>query len=90
MARNMFEDVHHNMIMTLLYNFPIDHVNDNGIKFWTSPKRPPHAIQYDDKDEIIQNFIWASANIFAFIFNLPKISKEEAAKGSNSMNVDKF
>lgn len=76
MARKCFEDVHHNQIANLLFNFPLDHVNkETGIKFWTNPKRPPYIIEYDSSDEKIMDFIYSAANIFAFIYNQPEISK---------------
>jgi len=51
MAREMFEEVHYNMIETLLYNCPLDKMDEKtGMKFWTSPKRPPTAINYDPND----------------------------------------
>ena len=80
MARKMFTDVHHHMIANLLHNFPVDHVNDRGLKFWTSPKRPPQTIPFDVNDEMCCNFVYAAANIFAFTLNLPEIDRATCLK----------
>ncbi len=35
MARDCFEEIHYNQIANLLYNFPLDHVTEAGVLFWT-------------------------------------------------------
>jgi len=63
---------------------------ETGIKFWTNPKRPPHVITYNAEKEIICSFIHAAANIFAFIYNQPKISMKECMSICNDLNVPKY
>jgi ubiquitin-activating enzyme E1 len=74
----MFEHLFHNMIAELLHNCPENHVSENGTPFWTAPKRCPQIIRFDKNDPIHQDFIFATANLFAYTFGLPKI--EDKAK----------
>ena len=50
LARNMFEDIHRNQILSLLNAFPLDHKTENGGLFWSGPKRPPTALVFDPND----------------------------------------
>ena len=46
-ARLKFEEVYHNNIMQLLFNFPKDSVTSTGQPFWSGPKRAPEPLVFD-------------------------------------------
>lgn len=91
MARHMFEDIHFNRIVSLLFNCPLDKVDDKtGMKFWTSPKRPPKPIVYTSDDKATCDFIYACANILAYIYGIDEIPMETCMKISNDMVIEEY
>lgn len=80
LARNMFQDLFHNMIAQLLYTFPADHKTESGVLFWSGLKRLPKILNFSDLDDIHAGFIHSTANLFAYIFGLPPISNVEETK----------
>jgi ubiquitin-activating enzyme E1 len=76
-ARLTFENLFHNQIRQLLYNFPEDQVTSTGTKFWSGSKRCPKALQFDinaiDDDAGMRNhfdFIVAAANLRAEMYGI--------------------
>lgn len=53
----MFEDIHSNQIKQLLYAFPLDHKTESGQPFWSGPKRPPVAINFNAEDPTHIEFV---------------------------------
>merc|ERR1719502_1452703 len=49
-ARLRFEELFHNSIAQLLYNFPLDMTTSGGTPFWSGPKRPPTPLNFDAQD----------------------------------------
>lgn len=47
-ARQQFQELFHNQISQLLYNFPKDQVTTSGAPFWSGPKRCPHPCKFFD------------------------------------------
>ena len=47
-ARLKFEKLFHNDILQLLHVYPEDKVTKEGRLFWSLPKRPPHAVLFDN------------------------------------------
>jgi ubiquitin-activating enzyme E1 len=91
LARDMFQDLFHNMIAQLLYTFPADHRNDSGLLFWSGLKRLPKILNYDDNDETHVSFVHSGANLFAYIFGLPPIASiEETRKIASHIKVHEF
>lgn len=87
----MFQDTFHNMIAQLLYTFPHDHKTEAGQLFWSGLKRLPKILDYDPQDPLHADFIYATANLFAFIFRLDPITdKEDAAKRAAKIEVHTF
>jgi len=79
-ARLVFEDLFHNTIAQLLFNFPLDATTSTGAPFWSGPKRPPTPIKFDPNNATHLNFIIAAANLLAFNFNIPAIKEPTAIK----------
>ncbi|KAG9057382.1 hypothetical protein FS842_007083 [Serendipita sp. 407] len=69
-ARLQFETDYNMEIRQLLYSLPKDAVNDNGIPFWSPPKRAPDALTFDAKNPIHLDYIIAAANLHAFNYGL--------------------
>lgn len=51
-ARLQFEKHFTHDILNLLHIFPEDHENKDGTKFWSGPKRAPHAIYFNPEDPL--------------------------------------
>jgi ubiquitin-activating enzyme E1 len=77
--------------LQLLHCFPLDHKTEQGAPFWSGPKRPPQALQFDPNDEQHVNFVQAAANIFAYAFGLPYChDRAYVAKLAASTKVTEF
>ncbi|KAK3736400.1 hypothetical protein QZH41_017900 [Actinostola sp. cb2023] len=70
-ARHLFQEYFHNTIRQLLFNFPSDQVTTSGQLFWSGPKRCPHAIVFDPRENTHMDFIVAVANLRAYMFGIP-------------------
>lgn len=70
---NKFQKYFNHGIRDLLQVYPLEH-EVNGKLFWSSPKRPPHILEFQGR-EIELQFIRASANLYAEVNNI-KIEKE--------------
>jgi len=62
-ARLKFEDLFHNQIKQLLFNFPLDMVTSVGTPFWSAPKRPPAPCVFSVDNPLHLEFIVAAANL---------------------------
>ncbi|RKP05031.1 ubiquitin-activating emzyme E1 [Thamnocephalis sphaerospora] len=69
-ARLRFEELYHNNIAQLLFNFPKDSVTSTGTPFWSGPKRAPDVIVFDADNDVHLDFILAAANLHAFNYGL--------------------
>lgn len=67
-ARQLFQDIFHDQIAQLLHAFPRDYKDDKGHLFWSSPKRPPYEIAFDDKEEMHFMFVKSICKIMASCF----------------------
>jgi ubiquitin-activating enzyme E1 len=91
LAREMFQDTFYNMIAQLLHSFPPDHKVESGQLFWSGLKRLPKTVKYDATDPIHVEFIFATANLFAYIFKLKPITdKKAAAVEADEVSVKEF
>ena len=68
LARQIFQDIFHDQIVQLLHCFPRDYVDKEGNKFWSSPKRPPHAIGFDASVDLNFMFIKSICIIMSSVF----------------------
>jgi len=60
--------------------FPSNHLDSNGAKFWSGPKRCPSPIVFDPKDPLHVAFVQSTANLVAFNLNLAQ--EQEAGKAA--------
>jgi ubiquitin-activating enzyme E1 len=91
LARDMFQDLFHNMIAQLLYTFPPEHKTESGQLFWSGLKRLPKILNFNPEDPTHQDFIYSCANLFAYVFNLPRIEdKNFTTKVAASIHIDEY
>ncbi|CAD8141130.1 unnamed protein product [Paramecium pentaurelia] len=77
-AKNLFYYLFNIKIKQLLNSFPPDYELQNGILFWTNPKRLPKPIEFDSIDPLHQQFIHSVVNIAIKIIGQPlQIDQEE-------------
>jgi len=69
-ARLRFQFQYHNNIKQLLYNFPADQTTSTGAPFWSGPKRCPHPLDFDIKNETHIGYVVAAANLRASMFSI--------------------
>ncbi|EME28122.1 ubiquitin-activating enzyme E1 [Galdieria sulphuraria] len=69
-ARFRFEDLFSNTIKQLLYSFPADMVDKNGVPFWSGTKRAPQSIQFDSSIPTHLEFIMTASNLRAQNYGL--------------------
>jgi hypothetical protein len=74
-ARNKFQKFFHNSVVALIKAYPLDHKDDKGKLFWSSPKRPPHTLVFDPNDESSLKFLISTAVLWAEVNNI-EIEKE--------------
>jgi len=48
-----------------MFTYPIDKKTKDGKLFWSQPKRPPVAIEYDEKDRLCNMFVVSYACLYA-------------------------
>jgi len=86
-GRQLFQDQFHDMIANLLHCFPADYIDKDGRRFWTSPKRPPTPLIFDNNDELHMTFVQSVVTIMKAVFGIKTQdsieSLKEMAKRSN-------
>lgn len=79
-GRQKFENYFKNKTIQLLYNKPLDMVDEQGKKFWVSPKRPPTIIEFDWNDETHRNFVYHTAWLWAHCWGIKPEADQEKIK----------
>jgi len=91
LAREKFQDLFHNMIAQLLYNFPVDYKTKDGNLFWSGPKRAPHPLEFDPNDETHLNFVVSCANLIAYNLGLEaNRNKDQVREMAKNIQVKPF
>lgn len=75
-ARIVFEKLFSSDIRQLLYTFPRDNVDKNGVPFWSGTKRAPNAVEFDVNNVLHSDFIVAAACLRAENYGL-RLSSED-------------
>ncbi|CAG7848457.1 Ubiquitin-activating enzyme E1 1 {ECO:0000269/PubMed:23416107}; AltName: Full=Poly(A)+ RNA transport protein 3 [Serendipita indica DSM 11827] len=90
-ARMQFEKDYNTDIRQLLYSLPKDAVNDNGIPFWSPPKRAPDPLTFDTSNTAHLDYIVAAAHLHAFNYGLHGTNDlDHIAKVASSIKVPEF
>eukprot|EP00127_Corallochytrium_limacisporum_P001014 Clim_evm13s34 gene=Clim_evmTU13s34 len=69
-ARLKFEELFHNQIKQLLYNFPPDQMTSTGQPFWSGPKRVPSPMVFDLNNPLHFEFVRSGAVLRAENFGI--------------------
>lgn len=69
-ARLRFQELFHNQILQLLYNFPSDSLTSSGQPFWSGPKRAPHPIEFDPSSPTHMSFLISASNLRAHSYQM--------------------
>jgi len=90
-ARMRFQQLYHNNVKQLLYNFPADQTTDSGALFWSGPKRCPHPIVFNTENSLHMDYIESTSNLFAFMYRMQGHTDREQMKNVvNSMDIKEF
>ncbi|EGC35357.1 hypothetical protein DICPUDRAFT_47751 [Dictyostelium purpureum] len=82
-SRIKFEKLFNHSTQQLLKNYPLDLVTKEGVPFWSSPKRPPTPLKFDENDSLHLSFIKNLSLLLAEIYNVSipsDISEESIVK----------
>jgi len=86
-----FKDKFHDSIAQLIHTFPLDHRTSEGTLFWSGPKRPPAAINFDPHDGLHIQFVMAAANLYAANLGIAQCrDKDKIVKMASGITVAEF
>ena len=80
LAIKKFNENYYQKINELLEDFPEDHLNKDGSKFWSGSKRFPHPINFNVEDELHLSFVKYFSIILARILGVSIINDNEYIK----------
>jgi len=86
LAIDQFTKHYRDMIQDLITNFPEDaRVIDQATgadlgPFWHGHKRFPRVANFNPNDELHLDYVYAAANIFANVFNIPEVKDREEVR----------
>ncbi len=80
-ARLFFQELFHNQIAQLLFNFPADQTTSSGALFWSGPKRCPKPLDFDPATEVHMDFVVAAANMLASVYGIEGSRNREMIGG---------
>lgn len=86
-ARRVFERLFNADIRQLLYNFPRDNVDKNGLPFWSGTKRAPSPIEFDHTNKMHLDFIVAASCLRAHNYGLTVSEGDIAVMGKQASAV---
>lgn len=90
-ARFTWQEHYSNQIRQLLYNFPPDKPGASGQPFWSGPKRCPKPLDFDVNDPMHLDYIYAAANLKAFVYGLPQVrDRQEVVDTLSKVDVPVF
>ena len=84
LAVNQFTENFDYKINQLLIEYPKNHLNKDGSKFWSGSKRFPHPIKYNIEDELCFSFVKFFSIILARTLGIPIINNNEYIKNISS------
>lgn len=77
-----------NRHLDMLHSFSKDYVDKDGNKFWITPKRAPTPQPFNTEDPLHVEFIFATANLFAWVLGMPEVKdRDEIAAMAQAVRV---
>lgn len=90
-ARLHFQELYHNSIEQLLFNFPKDQLTSSGVPFWSGPKRCPHSLKFTTENSTYLEYVYSAANLKAEMYGIPQLrDRNKVAEIANSVVVQPF
>lgn len=90
-ARLHFQELYHNSIEQLLFNFPKDQLTSSGVPFWSGPKRCPHSLKFSTDNSTHFEYVFAAANLKAEMYGIPQVKdKNKIIELINQVEVPAF
>jgi len=90
-ARFTWQELFHNQIRQLLFNFPPDQTTSSGGLFWSGPKKCPTPLIWDSQNTMHVDFVEAAANLRAEIYGIEKNHDRSVIKAIiDQLNVPEF
>jgi len=92
MPRLKFEKEYNHRINQLLHNFPKDAMTNEGVPFWSGPKRAPEPLTFHEKDATHVQYIISASNLRAQLYGIKGTTDEAVVIGhlQNITNVPQF
>jgi ribosomal protein L12E/L44/L45/RPP1/RPP2 len=69
-SRIVFQKYFHNKVKQLIYVYPLDHTTKEGKPFWSLPKRPPSALEFDIENKLHVGFVVSYARLMARVWGM--------------------
>lgn len=97
-ARKAFATLYDHNIQQLMHVYPLDKKDKDGRAFWSLPKRPPAALEFDPKIELHQDMVASYACLVATMYKIPiphenprdRASKAAMAEIASKVAVEPF
>ncbi|KAJ9057189.1 E1 ubiquitin-activating protein [Entomophthora muscae] len=77
-ARLKFQELYHDTIAQLLFNFPPDSITSSGAPFWSGPKRAPSILEFDVNDPAHLAFVQSAALLRASNYGITPPADDSA------------
>lgn len=72
LAYKEWHKIYRDTILKLIRKYPIEHINDDRLKFWSGNKIFPLSLSFDTDNKTHMEFIYSFANIWADVLNITK------------------
>ncbi|KAI0240926.1 E1 ubiquitin-activating protein [Massospora cicadina] len=89
-ARLKFQELYHDAIVQLLFNFPPDSLTSSGAPFWSGPKRAPSPLQFDATDPTHLAFIRSAALLRASNYGVAPLDDAALLRCLAEIHVPEF
>ena len=90
-ARLHFQELYHDSIEQLLYNFPPDQKTSSGVPFWSGPKRCPHSLKFSVDNTTYLDYVFAAANLKAEMYGISQLrDRNKVAEIVSQVHVPQF
>jgi ubiquitin-activating enzyme E1 len=89
-AYNLWHEQFRDQIHHLITKYPEDAKTSEGMQFWAGTKRFPKIHKFSINDPINMEFIEATANLWADVFNLEHVTKKQVSHFVNKSKEPKI